>query len=117
MIHALPGLCHVAFLVFPMVSSLAFQAFNCEAFDDGARYLRADYSLDCDSAEYYPVRALAVLAIALYPVGIPLGSLLLLLRVRTAILAEEPSTLSCACRPQLASLRRCHTSKSTSWPA
>ena len=56
------------YLVFPMVSSLAIRAFDCEEFDDGKRYLRAAYSLDCSSDEYQRVRSLAWLVVVCYPV-------------------------------------------------
>ena len=95
LIRALPYLLGLSFLAFPMVSSLAFQVFNCETFDDGNRFLRADYSLDCnDSDAYGPVRALAWAAIALYPLAIPLICLALLLSTRKAILTEQPTPLS-----------------------
>ena len=44
---ALPYLLYLLFFAFPLVSSRAFQAFDCEDFDDGTRFLRADYSLTC----------------------------------------------------------------------
>ena len=95
LIASLPANIVVLFFAFPTVSSLAFQAFSCEDFDDGSSYLSADYSVDCnDEAQYAPVRRLASVAIALYPVGVPLLSLGLLLRARTAILTEHPTPLS-----------------------
>lgn len=93
-IRALPYLLYILFFAFPLVSSRAFQAFDCEEFDDGSRFLRADYSLDCNNAEYRRVRDLALVAIFLYPVGIPLLNLTLLLCARKAILAEQPTALS-----------------------
>ena len=61
LIRALPYLLGLSFLAFPMVSSLAFQAFSCESFDDGTRFfLRADYSLNCDTDEYDAVMNLAL---------------------------------------------------------
>ena len=95
LIRALPYLLGLSFLAFPMVSSLAFQAFNCEIFDDNSTFLRADYSLDCNDAEEYgPVVALAWTAIVIYPLGIPLSCLVLLLSTREAILTEQPTPLS-----------------------
>ena len=93
-IRALPYLLYILFFAFPLVSSRAFQAFDCEEFDDGTRFLRADYSLDCTDAEYRRVRFLAWVAIALYPVGVPLLYLTLLLCARKAILTEQPTALS-----------------------
>ena len=39
--RALPYLMALSFLTFPMVTSIAFQAFSCEDFDDGSSYLKA----------------------------------------------------------------------------
>ena len=94
LIRAVPYLLCLAFFAFPMVSSRAFQAFNCEVFDDGSRFLKVDYALDCDGVEYDRVAYLAWLAIALYPVCIPLVCLALLLSARKAILNEQPTALS-----------------------
>ena len=93
-IKALPYLLYIFFFAFPLVSSRAFQAFDCEEFDDGTRFLMADYSLNCDDAEYSRVSFLAWVAIALYPVGVPLLYLTLLLCARKAILTEQPTALS-----------------------
>ena len=94
LIRALPYLLYILFFAFPLVSSRAFQAFDCEEFDDGTRFLRVDYSLDCNDAEYDRVISLAWVAIALYPIGVPLLYLTLLLSARKAILAEQPTALS-----------------------
>ena len=95
LIRALPFILGLSFLTFPMVSSLAFQAFDCEDFDDGSSFLRADYSVACNDAdEYGRVRTLAWIAIALYPLAIPIGCQALLLSTRKAILSENPTPLS-----------------------
>ena len=39
----------VVFLFYPSCSAAAFSAFSCEDFE-GTRYLKADYSIDCDVA-------------------------------------------------------------------
>ena len=96
LLRALPYLLFLAFYAFPIVSSRAFQAFDCEEFDNGTRFLRADYSLDCNGAEYGRVFFLAWVAIALYPVCISLLYLTLLLAARKAILTEQPTDLSCS---------------------
>ena len=94
LLRTLPYLLFLAFYAFPIVSSRAFQAFDCEEFDDGTRFLRADYSLDCSDVEYNRVVSLAWVAIALYPVCISLLYLTLLLAARKAILTEQPTDLS-----------------------
>ena len=70
--RALPYLLYLLFFAFPLVSSRAFQAFDCEDFDDGTRFLRADYSLACYGTEHRRVVSLAWVSIALYPLGVPL---------------------------------------------
>eukprot|EP00964_Phaeocystis_antarctica_P011141 scaffold6125_cov69-Phaeocystis_antarctica.AAC.5 len=94
LIRALPYLLYLLFFAFPLVSSRAFQAFDCEEFDDSTRFLRVDYSLDCNDSEHGRVVSLAWVAIALYPIGIPLLYLALLLSARTDILTEQPTDLS-----------------------
>ena len=94
LIRALPYLLYLAFYAFPLVSSRAFQAFDCEEFDDSTRFLRVDYSIDCNGVEYGRVFFLALVAIAVYPVCIPLLYLTLLLTARKAILTEHPTDLS-----------------------
>ena len=94
LIRALPYLLYLSFFAFPLVSSRAFQAFDCEEFDDGSRFLRADYSLNCEGPEHDKVTSLAWVAIAVCPIGIPLLYLMLLLAARKAILTEQPTGLS-----------------------
>ena len=94
LIRGLPSLMCLLFYAFPIVFSWAFRALDCEEFDDGTRFLRVDYSLDCNDAEHGRVVSLAWVAIALYPIGIPLLYLTLLLSARQAILAEQPTDLS-----------------------
>ena len=47
------------------------QAFECEEFDNGKSYLRADYTVECLSSEHTPIVVLGVIALILYPVGVP----------------------------------------------
>ena len=94
LLRALPYLLYLLFFAFPLVSSRAFQAFDCEEFDDGTRFLRADYSLACYGTEHNRVVSLAWVSIALYPIGVLLLYLALLLSARKAILIEHPTELS-----------------------
>lgn len=61
----------VTFLVYSSVSSVVFQMFACDDLDDGKNYLRADYTIDCDSTKHRVLQIYAGLMIMLYPVGIP----------------------------------------------
>ena len=94
LIRGLPPLMCLLFYAFPIVFSRAFRALDCEEFDDGTRFLRSDYSLDCNDAEYGRVVSLAWVAITIYPVCVPLLYLTLLLSARKAILTEQPTDLS-----------------------
>ena len=45
--------------------------FACEGLDDGKRYLRADYTIECDSPKHRAFQFYASLMIIVYPLGIP----------------------------------------------
>lgn len=60
--------------------------------------MRADYAVVCNGPEYARIWSFAVAAIAIYPVGIPLFYLVLLLYARDAIASEKPTPLSKALR-------------------
>ena len=83
------------FLFYPVITTLAFQAFACHEFAEGS-WLIVDVALDCASDHYqYTVRTTAWLAVVLYPIGAISVSLLLLISARKAILHPEPDpTLS-----------------------
>ena len=107
---ALPFALWLTFLVFSLVSSPAFQAFNCEALDDGHSYLRADYSQACTEKDkqgrdvehpaYTRLKVVATLIILLYPVGIPLSYAILLFTSRRVSLSSELGFLTANYRPQ-----------------
>ena len=61
----------VTFLVYSSASSVVFQMFACDDLDDGKRYLRADYTIECDSRMHRMLQVYASFMIVLYPVGIP----------------------------------------------
>lgn len=61
----------VTFLVYSSVSSVVFQMFACDDLDDGNNYLRADYTINCDSTKHRAFQIYAGFMMMLYPVGIP----------------------------------------------
>ena len=61
----------ITFLVYSSVSSVVFQMFACDKLDTGKSYLRADYTIECDSDKHRALQIYAGLMIILYPVGIP----------------------------------------------
>ena len=90
----LPVVLRIFFLLYPIVTNVAFEGFSCYEFQGGEKFLVADVDIRCESEEHDSVRGLALLAILVYPVGLMLlnGSLLFL--CRKAILAERPSKWS-----------------------
>lgn len=116
LLRALPWTLTILFLAYPMVSSHAFLAFNCQAFDgepfgpwqertvlpEGAElhYLIADYNIRCYtesrsgertySPEYMRIRILASLAILFYSIGIPFASAALLFTCRRELQSGRP---------------------------
>jgi hypothetical protein len=63
----------MTWLLYTTTSTTAFQAFVCDTIDDGAvktSYLRADYSIQCDTAKHSSFLVHAALMIVLYPIGI-----------------------------------------------
>ena len=78
----------VLFLVYSSVSSVVFQTFDCEVLDDGKDYLRADYTIECDSVKHKAHMAYAGFMITLYPLGIPAFFAYLLFRNRNVLMDE-----------------------------
>ncbi|CAB1118869.1 unnamed protein product [Ectocarpus sp. CCAP 1310/34] len=61
----------VMFVIYATVSYTIFETFVCDPLDDGISYLRADYSLTCETETHTAYRVYAGLMILVYPVGIP----------------------------------------------
>jgi hypothetical protein len=60
------------FLIFSPVSTVVFQTFACDYLEGtNDSWLRADYSITCDSDRYKAYRVYGVSMILLYPLGIP----------------------------------------------
>ena len=100
----LPTTLRLAFLCYPVVTNVAFEAFSCTTpFEDGSQWLISDVSLRCSSLafgyvspEHERVMRLAWIAIGAYPLGILAVNALLLLRARSAIMAGKETLLSLA---------------------
>ena len=69
----------VTYLLYPSLSNTLFQAFNCQAVD-GRRYLRRDFSIDCDDAAHRAAQWLAGLGIGVCSIGTPVLYLAVLWR-------------------------------------
>lgn len=88
-----PSTLNVIFLAYPLVTNVAFEAFSCYQFSESS-WLKADVSIECDTAKHDRVRVLAWVAIVLYPIGLIVLNGSLLFMARRAILKERPSVLS-----------------------
>ena len=75
----------VAFLFYSSASSAVFRAFACESLDDGKKYLRSDYRIECDSPKHRAFQIYAGFMIAVYPLGIPMLFAILLFRSRRVL--------------------------------
>ena len=67
----LSAMLFLTFIVYSSVSSVLFQTFACEDFEDGSNYLRADYRIECDSEKHGEMQIYAWVMICLYTIGIP----------------------------------------------
>jgi hypothetical protein len=67
----------MTFLIYSTVSTTMFQTVACDRIDEDintavtTRYLRADYSIQCDTHEHKLYKAYAAVMIIIYPLGIP----------------------------------------------
>ncbi|CAM9642163.1 unnamed protein product, partial [Laminaria digitata] len=75
----------MTFLVYSSVSSILFQMFVCDDLEDGKKYLRADYRVECDFSKHRAFQIYAGLMISLYTVGIPSLYATLLVRNREVL--------------------------------
>ena len=85
----LSALLFVMFFIYSSVSFTVFLAFVCEELDDGVSYLRADYSLTCDTSRYAAFRAYAAVMVCVYPIGVPATFAWLLRRYRRDLRKPE----------------------------
>lgn len=109
---ALPLITRMLFLLYPVVTNVAFQAFSCHEFDDGARaVLIADISIECNtpvpfgdlssssrSVEHDEIMLLAAVAVCVYPIGLLLLNGAFLCVAHKAILSDKGTPLSLATR-------------------
>src|SRR6185437_2402658 len=67
--------------MYPAISARILEFFQCKEVN-GVNYLVADFTEQCGSTEWNRYLPLAVLALLLYPIGIPLLFFVALYRVR-----------------------------------
>ena len=92
--QCLPSVLAWLFIVYPMVTKVAFDGFPCYSFEDGARgYLRQDVNLQCHAPDERPVM-LSFIAVLSYPIAIWLFCFVLLFKASPAILSGKSTPLS-----------------------
>lgn len=94
--HVAPVVLRGFFLLYPIVTNTAFEAFSCFRFENGKGWLVVDVTIECDTHEHDVAKKLATVAILLFPVGIFAFNAVLLARAGKAIRLKQPSKLSCA---------------------
>ena len=58
-------------IMVPVIASSAFETFDCERYDDGGNYLRADLSIDCDTAAHARMQVFSGVVMAVVLVLVP----------------------------------------------
>ena len=82
----------VIFLVFPFVCQTTFAGFSCLQLAEEESWLAVDYQISCEADSHFTFMAtLGALNVLLYPIGIPLGTLFLLLKNKDEIAAQGPA--------------------------
>ena len=107
--HSLPIVIRFLFLIYPLVSNVAFECFSYYDFaEDGLQYLQADVAIIVRNAsasnsslqdaeftdEYQAVRSLAWIAVGMYPFFLLVVNGALLFSAREAILSRRDTPLS-----------------------
>ena len=69
----------IIFLIYPSTSSTVLFYFQCTPVEGGLSYLRADFSIDCNSSQYTTWLIYAWAMVFVYPIGVPLLYWLLLM--------------------------------------
>ena len=91
----LPPFLILMFLLYPVVTNIAFEGFPCYTLEGGQGWLIADVTIECGASEEHAHAVLlAWLAVFLYPVGLMVLNLVLLLWAHHAIIQKKPTVLS-----------------------
>ena len=99
-IRELPLVLLVTFCLVPSVSTAIFQSFACDSYQvsviDGTnvKYLHTDASVECDTDFHEYIKGIAYVFLAVWPAGVPLFFMYLLLRARNDIQNQRPSRAS-----------------------
>ena len=91
---ALPPVLQIMFLLYPLVTTTAFEGFPCYEFQSGRGWLIADVNIECRTPDHTFATSLSWLAVFLYPVGLLVLNILLLSRASKAITSGNHTPLS-----------------------
>ncbi|CAM9462638.1 unnamed protein product [Scytosiphon promiscuus] len=79
------GILLTGFFFYIVTSTLILEAFDCQDFDDGSSYLKADFRISCGSDKYSFIYGYAIAMAIIFPAGIPLTYLAVLYMGRERI--------------------------------
>ena len=67
------------------MQTLTFSMFACDKLDDGTRWLKVDYSIDCDGSAHTWMERYAYVMLIMYPIGTPFVFTLAMLSYHTTL--------------------------------
>ena len=81
----------VIFLAYPTVAQTMFQTFSCTKLAENEEWLDVDFQVDCTASGFQLFEVAAFFGVCIYPVGIPVLTLALLLRNKQSIHEGGPA--------------------------
>ena len=69
--HVLQFTMWIVLIIYPPLSRRSLEYFNCSGNIDGKFYLTKDYTIECFTGEWNAMLPVAILSVAIYPLGIP----------------------------------------------
>ena len=91
-ISAMPFATQFLFVVYPILTTVAFEAFPCHDFKEEGRWLIADVSMQCGTDSHKSAVMLAWLAVLVYPIGLLLTAAVLLGSHKAEVQGKVPPT-------------------------
>eukprot|EP01043_Picozoa_sp_COSAG02_P039016 COSAG02_NODE_3050_length_7468_cov_9.831049_2_plen_1492_part_00 len=82
------------FLIYPSVSTTIFSVFSCRTLDFEQSVHVYDASIDCNSFDYKVLFAVALVALVLIPIGVPVGFAYVLFKNRSRLGRRPTDTIS-----------------------
>lgn len=92
LLSATPSASRFLFVCYPLVTTVAFNAFACHDFGGDGQWLMADVAIRCGSDEHKAAMLLAWLTVLVYPIGLLLFTAVLLGYCKDSITGVSPPT-------------------------